>query len=99
MKLREAINRLAHRVGWTKKESNMQLPENIKKLLQMIENTREIELTCDDVYKLLDQYTEAVLHGDNAKQLMPLVEHHIEICPDCREEFEALLRILEAAPA
>ena len=99
MKLREAINRLTQRLGWTQKESDMQLPENFKKLLQMIEHTQEIELPCDDVYELLDQYTEAVVHGENAKQLMPLVKHHIEICPDCREEFEALLRILEATPA
>jgi hypothetical protein len=98
MKLREAINRLAQQMGWTKKESDMQLPENYKKVLQMIELTQEIELPCDDVYMILDQYTEVVARGEDAKQLMPLVEHHIEICPDCREEFEALLRILEASP-
>jgi hypothetical protein len=75
----------------------MQLPEKLKNLLQMIENTQEIELACDDVYLLLDQYAEAVARGEDAKQLMPLVEHHIKICQDCREEFEALLRIIEAS--
>lgn len=75
----------------------MQLPENLKKLIQMIEHTQEIEISCDEVYMLLDRYTEAVARGEDTKQLMPLVEHHIEICPDCREEFEALLRILEAS--
>lgn len=75
----------------------MQLPEKLMNLLQMIENTQEIELACDDVYLLLDQYTEAVARGEDAKQLMPLAEHHIKICQDCREEFEALLRIIEAS--
>jgi predicted transcriptional regulator len=75
----------------------MQIPENLKKLLQMIEHTQEIEISCDDVYKLLDQYTEVVARGEEAQLLMPLVEHHIEICADCREEFEALLRILEVS--
>jgi hypothetical protein len=98
MKLKEVIHRLAQRIGRTNKESDMQLPENFKKLLQMIEHTEEFELPCDDVYMLLDQYTEVVAYGKDAKELMPLVEHHIEICPDCREEFEALLRILEASP-
>jgi hypothetical protein len=30
--------------------------------------------------------------------LMPIVQHHLDTCPDCREEFEALLRILKASP-
>lgn len=65
--------------------------------MHMIENTQDIELSCDDVYQLLDQYTEVVAQGDDAQELMPLVEYHIDICPDCREEFEALLRILQAS--
>jgi predicted transcriptional regulator len=100
MKLREAINRLVKRMGIKKEESDMQqLPAEFQKLIGMVEKTQEIELSCDEVYHLLDQYTEVVDRGDNAQKLMPLVEHHIDICPDCREEFEALLRILQAAPA
>lgn len=99
MKLSEAINRLLKRMDLDKEEKDMQPPAEFKKLIQMIENTQEIEFSCDDVYQILDQYTETVYRGENAKELMPLVEHHIEICPDCREEFEALLRILQASPA
>jgi hypothetical protein len=76
----------------------MQLPEEFQKLLKMIANTKEVEFSCDDVYHLLDQYSEAVVQGNNAEELMPLVEHHIDMCPDCREEFEALLRVLQASP-
>jgi predicted Holliday junction resolvase-like endonuclease len=98
MELKEAIKRLVQRIGWDKEEDKMQLPEEFQKLLKMIENTQEVEFSCDDVYHLLDQYSEAVVQGKNAEQLMPLVEHHINICPDCREEFEALLRVLQASP-
>jgi hypothetical protein len=98
MELKEAIKRLVQRMGWDKEEDKMQLPEEFQKLLKMIENTQEVEFSCDDVYHLLDQYSEAVVQGKNAKELMPLVEHHINICPDCREEFEALLRVLQASP-
>jgi len=98
MELKEAIKRLVQRMGWDKEDNKMQLPEEFQKLLRMIENTKEVELSCDDVYHLLDQYSEAVVQGKNAEQLMPLVEHHINICPDCREEFEALLRVLQASP-
>ena len=99
MKLRELVNRLVKRMGSNKEESDMQLPAEFQKLIGMIENTQELELSCDEVYRLLDEYTEIVDRGENAQKLMPLVEHHIEICPDCREEFEALLRILQATPA
>jgi hypothetical protein len=99
MKLREAINRLVKRMDSNKEESDMQLPAKFQKIIAMVENTQELEFSCDEVYHLLDQYTEIVNHGENAQKLMPLVEHHIDICPDCREEFEALLRILQASPA
>ena len=99
MKLNEAFKNLIQRLGWyTEEEKSMQIPEQFKKLIRMIENTQDIELSCDDVYQLLDQYTEVVAQGNDSKELMPLVEHHIDICPDCREEFEALLRILQASP-
>ena len=99
MKLMEAINRLVKRMGSDKEESDMQLPAEFKKWIAMVEKTQDIEFSCEDVYRLLDQYTETVNQGEDAQKLMPLVEHHIEICPDCREEFEALLRILQASPA
>jgi len=98
MDLKEAIKRLVQRMGWDKEDDKMQLSEEFQKLLKMLENTQEVEFSCDDVYHLLDQYSEAVVQGENAEQLMPLVEHHINICPDCREEFEALLRVLQASP-
>jgi hypothetical protein len=98
MELKEAIKRLVQRMGWDKEDNKMQSTEEFKKLLKMIENTKEVEFSCDDVYHLLDQYSEAVIQGKNAKELMPLVEHHIDMCPDCREEFEALLRVLQASP-
>jgi hypothetical protein len=77
----------------------MQLPAEFQMFIKMVEKTQVVEFSCDEVYRLLDQYTEIVNQGENAQKLMPLVEHHIDICPDCREEFEALLRILQASPA
>ena len=99
MKFSEKIKSLVKRLGSSREEKDMQMPASFQKLIQMVENTQEVEFSCEDVYSILDQYTELVYHGENSAELMPLVEHHIEICPDCREEFEALLRILQASPA
>lgn len=96
MKLTEIIKRLTQRLSRENEEEEMQAPEVLRKIIQAVEKTQKVELSCDDVYHLLDQYTELAIKGGNTDQLMPLVEHHIEICPDCREEFEALLRVLKA---
>jgi hypothetical protein len=37
-----------------------------------------------------------VLAGQDAAQAMPLVDHHLGRCRDCREEFDALLSALHA---
>ncbi len=74
-------------------------PHVLQKVAQQIEMTQAVEYSCDEVHRLLDQFVEAVLRGEDAAHLMPLVQSHLEMCPDCREEFEALMRILRASPA
>ncbi|MEL7644841.1 MAG: hypothetical protein AAGU04_01055 [Anaerolineaceae bacterium] len=69
-------------------------PMQAEKLLQMIQNTKEVELSCDEVHALLDQYTEMANRGEEVATLLPLVHFHLDMCPDCREEYEALSRIL-----
>jgi len=73
-------------------------PEMLRKMMVQLENTRDIELSCDEVLALLDQFAEAYLRGEDVARLLPLVQHHLDMCGDCREEFEALLRILQSAP-
>jgi hypothetical protein len=68
----------------------------VKGLVGMIEKTHDVEIDCSQVYRLLDQYTEMVLRGEDPGQLMPLVKQHLELCMDCGEEYEVLLKILEA---
>ena len=70
--------------------------EHAKMMLMMIDKTQEQELACDEVHALLDQYVEMYLRGEDVTKLLPLVHAHLEMCMDCREELEALLRILQA---
>ena len=64
-------------------------------LLQSLAMTEECEISCDDIFAVLDEFTEAVLRGENVLILMPLVRKHLDMCPDCCEEYEALLRMLQ----
>jgi hypothetical protein len=72
-------------------------PEAIKGLLQKLEITHLEELSCEEAYDLIDQYADLVQSGGDAARLLPLVEHHLEMCMDCKEEFEALMRALRAS--
>ncbi len=66
----------------------------LEKLLQIIDYTQDIEVSCDEVDQILDQFTELIQRGENVQEIMPLVKNHVDLCPECREEFEALMRIL-----
>ncbi|RMG97672.1 MAG: hypothetical protein D6706_08105 [Chloroflexi bacterium] len=68
----------------------------IKRLLELIEKTREDAYSCEEAYALLDEYVELVAGNEAAAQVMPLVERHLDLCPDCREKFEVLLQILQS---
>ena len=65
------------------------------KLLQSLAMTNAQEISCDDVFAVLDEFTEAVLRGENPLIFMPLVRQHLDMCPDCRAEYEALLNMLQ----
>jgi hypothetical protein len=76
-----------------------QSQEVLKAIFRKIGHTQEVELTCGEVFDLLNQYAEMAANGEDVTKLMPLVKQHLEMCADCREEFEALLKVLQSAPA
>ena len=86
---------------WRRKPSPSSEPDpsslaHMRATVAMVAQTQEQELGCDEVYALLDVFAERVSRGEDVATLMPLVHHHLQMCPDCREEFEALLRAVDA---
>lgn len=65
-------------------------------LIAGVMKTQPNELDCGECFKQLDRFTELKVAGGNAADLMPLVQDHLDRCPDCREEYEALLLALQA---
>ena len=76
---------------------SMPAMDNVKKIIQTIQMTRDQEIGCADCFAVLDQFMELVVEGHNAADLMPLVQDHLDRCGDCHEEFEALLVARKAA--
>ncbi|HWR65344.1 MAG TPA: hypothetical protein VN364_04450 [Bellilinea sp.] len=78
--------------------SAMMSSSQAEKMVQMINKTQEVELTCDEVHDLLGEFAQMALRNENPAKLLPLVSQHLELCPDCREEYDALMQILQADP-
>lgn len=66
----------------------------VKKIAVILQNTAAEELSCDQFSDLIDEYIDLGLQGDDAAELMPLIKLHLDLCGGCREEFDALMRIL-----
>jgi hypothetical protein len=68
---------------------------NMKMLLRSVAMTENKELSCDEVFDLLDQFAEMIKNGEDAAQWLPLVQSHLDMCPDCREEYETLVQMMD----
>jgi hypothetical protein len=98
MKLFEYLKRLFSPKPPMPAPGGMAMPasdaEMAQKILGMLEKTQDEELTCDDVFALLDQFAEMAARGEDVASLMPMVKQHLDLCGDCREEYESLLRVI-----
>ncbi len=73
--------------------------ETIKKVIMGIAKTRPDEIGCDTCYEELHRFADMLKDGEDPAQIMPLVQHHLNMCGNCGEEFEALLTALESMKA
>jgi hypothetical protein len=71
--------------------------QNLVDLMQRLEKTMEGAYSCEEAFALLDEYVELIVDDEDAKRLMPLVQTHLDMCPDCRDEYEILLHVLKTA--
>ena len=83
--------------GWfgKKNDSGMDSFDMMESLINKLAITEEREISCDDVHEILDQFAELEMRGEDVAQLLPLVQKHLDLCPDCQEEHEVLIQALE----
>ena len=89
------IKNFFQRIRNTFKPQNELHDEVIVKFLQILENVRDEEMSCDEMFVRLDEFVETEVKSHDAEKLMPLLREHLDMCPDCDEEYEALLNVLE----
>lgn len=70
--------------------------DKLKQMVRMIIETHDDEIGCMECYAELDRFVDLVLNGKQAEEALPLVQQHLNVCGDCKEEFQALLEALQA---
>ena len=55
----------------------------------------EPELLCDECFANLDEYVELELAGQPADERIPGMRPHLQGCPACREEYDALRDLVQ----
>ncbi len=70
--------------------------EQIQRLIQQVIDTQAEELSCDEMMRVLTEYAEKLAGGEVIEVADDVyVQHHLDICPECREEFEMIKGIAD----
>ena len=90
------MKNLFHQIGGRFRRDHQELPDEVLAgFLRVLEEVRREDMPCEQVFTRLDEYVEKELHGEDPALLMPLLREHFDLCPECCEEYEALLSVLE----
>jgi hypothetical protein len=68
--------------------------ETYRKLARLLINTRPEEMTCDEWLEHVGHYVDIVRAGCPVPECLEEVHRHMEMCPECAEEFKAILAAL-----
>jgi hypothetical protein len=79
-----------------KPEDQRLTSEQVSGLVKLLGLTRDHEFTCSECLRHVGEFAERRLANQPLDEVTASVEQHLALCPECREEFEALMKILEA---
>ena len=68
--------------------------KQIKGLAHLIGLTREQEMNCNECLDRVAEFAECELTGKPIPDALEAVSHHLSLCTECREEYEALFSAL-----
>ncbi|MGH0034164.1 MAG: hypothetical protein ACQGVK_03965 [Myxococcota bacterium] len=71
----------------------------IERLLSDVSRTCEEEPDCGDCLAGLAEFAELQLVGAGIPEALQRIQQHLEMCPECAEEYQVLLEIVRAAAA
>jgi uncharacterized protein with PIN domain len=69
--------------------------EQVGGIVRMLGLTTEREFDCGECLQHVSEFAERQIEGKPVTEIIAKVEQHLALCPECREEYEALMRILK----
>jgi hypothetical protein len=66
--------------------------EQLADLARMLDCTEEVEIDCDELLARVAAYLESVSGGAVLTETLRQVGRHLALCPECYEEFVALVK-------
>jgi len=72
--------------------------QRLRDLLRAVQAIEPLEIDCDELLARVAPYLEAVVGGRELRAELRQVGQHLTVCPQCKEEFDALLRAHEIEP-
>ena len=73
--------------------------EQVNNLLGMVSTAESDELDCDGCFGKIAEYAELCLIEQEIPEAMRAIETHLQQCLCCKDEFNALLKGLQAIEA
>jgi Zn finger protein HypA/HybF involved in hydrogenase expression len=69
--------------------------EQIQTLVGLIVTTEPDQITCDECLGQVGEFAEHALEGRELSDGMKIIQRHLEQCPCCQGEYEALVDALK----
>ena len=69
--------------------------EQIQALLKMLTLTKDEELNCDECLSSMAEFAENELAGKSVTEGLASIDAHLQLCGECREEYESLKSALQ----
>ena len=70
--------------------------QEIDDLMRLVGLTKDDEINCERCLEQVAEFAERGLAGRSIPVGLEAVAHHLSICAECCEEYEALLQALKA---
>ncbi len=77
-----------------KKREHRLTREQVGSIVKMLGLTSDREFNCSECLQHVGEFAECQLANQPLGDVVAKVEQHLALCPECREEYEALMKIL-----
>ena len=79
-----------------KPEDQRLTSEQVGSIVKMLGLTRDREFNCSECLQHVGEFAERQLTDKPLDEVIASVERHLALYPECREEYEALMKILKS---